>query len=102
MKFNLKIRERKSGQKEEITTLIKDGISITRYSDMARANAAYLACRNAKQNCAFTRGVLTQHWEGMSEKQIVDLTLKEFEEMKTKFKTENPNGKFVYVLTKRG
>ncbi len=93
--MSLKITDRKTGKKEHIKCLIRDAVSITRYSDMQRAFTAYRMCKEQGQNCSFTRGVLTQHWEGMSKEQIAKKTLKDFEATK---KEMNKVSKMRYVF----
>lgn len=100
----LKIREKKTGQKEQIRCLIRDGLMITRYTDITRAAKAF---QNLKEQdgaegyeVAFKRGVISEWFEGKTAKEIADYSEKQMKKIQEGMNKETPN-KLKYVYTKK-
>lgn len=65
---------------------ITENMSVTKYENPKDANAAYLALKNKGISAGLTKNVLIQRYKGKNTKEVLELHLKQIEELKKMFK----------------
>jgi len=75
--------DKKTLRKEVDKCLITDYLAVTRYSDPNKSFKVYQEKRKeGKQNVSWTRGVLTEDYDGMKKNAILKMMIAQLEEMK--------------------
>lgn len=82
----IKIDVRINGQKTNMACAIKDGVSLTRYSDERMGKAVYEYSKKNDDFVKYKNGILEQLYPGTTAREIRDKIIKDISKMITELK----------------